>query len=188
MSSRNSQQQDNRLVIGITGRIGAGKTSVGKYLESQHGFYYIRYSQVLSEWQTKDPESKVHLQSVGWEVMAGGMQQELNDRLIARIASQQRCAVDGLRHLVDYENLSRTFASSFYLLYVNSTLELRWQRLSGRYAKFERFRAADSHPVEQYIDSLQDKAFAIVNNESSLEELYAKVDAVLNRIKSGGRS
>ena len=188
MSSRNSQQQDNRLVIGITGRIGAGKTSVGKYLESQHGFYYIRYSQVLSEWQAKDPESKVHLQSVGWEVMAGGMQQELNDRLIARIASHQKCAVDGLRHPLDYENLSSAFASSFYLLYVDSPPKLRWHRLSRRYAEFERFRAADSHPVEQHIGSLRDQAFAVVNNESSLEDLYAKVDAVLNRIKPGGGS
>src|SRR6266404_4971528 len=129
MPSRNSQQQDSRLVIGITGRIGAGKTSVARFLESQHGFYYIRYSQVLSDWQVKDPKSKTHLQSVGWKVMAGGMQQELNDRLMARIESQERCAVDGLRHPLDHENLSRAFASSFCLLCIESPLELRWQRL-----------------------------------------------------------
>lgn len=129
MPSRNSQLQDSRLIVGITGRIGAGKTSVGRYLESQHGFYYIRYSQVLSEWHAKDPESKTHLQSVGWEVMAGGMQQELNDRLIAWIESEERCAVDGLRHPVDYENLSTSFASSFHLLYIDSPPQLRWQRL-----------------------------------------------------------
>src|SRR5437667_8507771 len=111
MPSRNSQQQDSRLVVGITGRIGAGKTSVGRFLESQYGFYYVRYSQVLSDWQAKDPESRAHLQSVGWEVMAGGMQQELNDRLIACIGSQDKCAVDGLRHPLDYENLYKAFAS-----------------------------------------------------------------------------
>src|SRR5438309_410045 len=114
MSSRNSQQQDSRLVIGITGRIGAGKTSVGRYLESQHGFYYIRYSQVLSEWQTKNAENKAYLQSIGWEVMAGGMQQELNDRLIARVESRERCAADGLRHPTDYDSLCRAFGSGFY--------------------------------------------------------------------------
>src|ERR1035438_942807 len=98
MPDQNSQQrQDRRLVVGITGRIGAGKTSVGKYLYSAHGFYYTRYSQVLSDWLAKDPESKAHLQVVGWEVMAGGMQSELNARLISQLPAQSDCAVDGLR-------------------------------------------------------------------------------------------
>ncbi len=186
MPSRNSQQRYSRLVVGITGRIGAGKTSVGRYLESRLGFYYIRYSQVLSDWQAKDPESKVHLQSVGWEVMAGGMQQELNHRLITRIESQDRCAVDGLRHPLDYESLSKAFTSRFYLLSIESPLETRRQRLRDRYSEFEQFSAADAHPVEQHIDSLRDKAFAIVSNVGSLEELYAKVDAVLGQIGPGG--
>ena len=187
MPSRNSQQQDSRLIVGITGRIGAGKTSVGRYLESRYGFYYIRYSQVLSDWQAKDPESKAHLQSVGWEVMAGGMQQELNYRLIARIESQARCAVDGLRHPIDYESLSQAFAPSFFLLYIESSLETRWQRLRRRYGEFQQFRAADSHPVEQHIDSLQGKAYATVTNDGSLEALYAKVDAVIGQLWPGGR-
>src|SRR6202451_470667 len=102
MADQNSQQrQGDRLVIGITGRIGAGKTSVGKYLSSAHGFHYTRYSRVLSDWLAKDPESKAHLQAVGWEVMAGGMQAELNTRLISQLPSSDS-AVDGLRHSLDY--------------------------------------------------------------------------------------
>lgn len=188
MSDRTFQQrQDKRLVIGVTGRIGAGKTSVGKYLESRYGFYYVRYSQVLSDWLARDPESKAHLQVVGWEVMAGGMQAELNTRLIAQIPAQRDCAVDGLRHSMDYESLSRAFLSDFRLLYVESPQETRWQRLRKRYRLFDDFQRADSHPVEQQIDSLRDKAFSILVNDGSLQELYSKVDAVLN-IQSGDQS
>src|SRR5881394_1362669 len=130
MASQNSQQrQGERLVVGITGRIGAGKTSVGKYLSSAHGFHYTRYSQVLSDWRAQDPESKAHLQTVGWEVMAGGMQAELNTHLISQLPPQSDCAVDGLRHPLDYESLNSTFSPHFYLLFVSSPAELRWQRL-----------------------------------------------------------
>src|SRR6266478_3702934 len=123
MPSDSSQQSVSRLIIGITGRIGAGKTSVGRFLESQHGFYYVRYSQVLSDWRELDPENKARLQAVGWQVMAQGMQPELNTRLIAKIPAQANCAVDGLRHPLDYDALRMRFELQFKLLYIESPLE-----------------------------------------------------------------
>jgi dephospho-CoA kinase len=187
MPNQNSQQrQGDRLVIGITGRIGAGKTSVGKYLESQHGFSYVRYSQVLSDWRAKDPESRAHLQVVGWEVMAGGMQAELNCRLISEVPAESDCAVDGLRHSLDFESLNAAFNPHFFLVYVNSPAEMRWPRLQQRYPTLDDFRRADSHPVEQQIESLQGLAFASIDNQSSIENLYSAVDNVLVRIRTGG--
>jgi len=187
MPNQNSQQrQGDRLVIGITGRIGAGKTSVGKYLESQHGFSYVRYSQVLSDWRAKDPESKAHLQVVGWEVMAGGMQAELNSRLISEVPAKSNCAVDGLRHSLDFESLNAAFSPHFFLVYVNSPLEMRWRRLQWRYPTLDDFHTADSHPVEQQIEALRGRAFAVLDNESSMKDLYSKVDDVLARIWTGG--
>jgi len=173
--------------VGITGRIGAGKTSVGKYLESQHGFFYVRYSQVLSDWMAQNPERKAHLQAVGWEVMAGGMQQELNDRLIGRLHSHDDYVVDGLRHPIDFENLSNAFPSSFHLLYIESSDGTRWQRLKHRYPKIEDFRRADSHPVEGNIELLRTKAFSIFKNEDSLQQLFAIVEASLGKIRPGDR-
>lgn len=187
MPNQNSQQrQGDRLVIGITGRIGAGKTSVGKYLESQHGFSYVRYSQVLSDWRAKDPEGKAHLQVVGWEVMAGGMQAELNSRLISKVPAASNCAVDGLRHSLDFESLTSAFSPDFFLVYINSPAEMRCRRLQSRYPTVDDFRRADSHPVEQQIESLRGKAFAALDNESSLTSLYSRVDDVLVRIRTGG--
>jgi dephospho-CoA kinase len=190
MHGQNSQQQGSRFVIGITGRIGAGKTSVGTYVKERYGFYYIRYSQVLSDWLAKNPDSKAHLQAVGWEVMAGGMQAELNNRLIARIPTQRDCAVDGLRHPLDHESLSKAFSPNLYLLYVESRQETRWQRLKQkdekRFPTLDDFRQADLHPVEQQIDSLREKAFVILNNDASLEQLYSTVDSVLSKIREGG--
>src|SRR5208282_1070810 len=145
MASHSQRPQGERLVIGITGRIGSGKTTVGRYLESRYGFQYLRYSEILAEWRTKNPENKAHLQTVGWEVMSGGMQAELNRRLIARISPDGDVAVDGLRHPLDYETLSSSFSESFRLLYIDSPTNLRFERLNqkGKYAELESFDAAN---------------------------------------------
>jgi len=179
--------QDKRLVVGVTGHIGAGKTSVARYLSEAHRFSYVRYSQVLSEWKSESPDSKKRLQSIGWDVMGGGMQAELNERLIARIPSRANCAVDGLRHPTDYDCLSRAFSSRFYLLYIDCAQETRWERLRPRYPLLEDFRQADLHPVEQQIEALRGKAFALINNSGSLEALYSEVEERLQQMHRGGQ-
>src|SRR5260370_41623672 len=95
MPSHSQGSEEKRLVIGIAGRIGAGKTSAAKYLNTRHGFQYLRYSQVLAEWMAANPESKAQLQSVGWEVMAGGLPTERNRRLISQVLSRADAATHG---------------------------------------------------------------------------------------------
>jgi dephospho-CoA kinase len=190
MASHSQRPRVERLIVGITGRIGSGKTTVGRYLESRYAFQYLRYSEVLAEWRAKDTEGKAHLQEVGWEVMAGGMQAELNRLLIAFIAADADVAVDGLRHPLDYETLKSTFAGSFRLLYIESPARLRYERLNqrGKYADRDSFDAADSHPVEQQIDSLRVNATLVIRNEESLQELYAKVDAAIHSFRKEGQT
>src|SRR5690242_5997078 len=131
----NSQKpQDKRLVVGVTGRIGAGKTSVAKYLSEAYGFFYIRYSQVLSHWKAQDADSKKLLQAVGWEVMGAVMQLELTQHLIANIPPKSNAAVDGLRHPIDFDSLAKSFSPDFFLVYVDCAQETRWQRLEARYS------------------------------------------------------
>jgi dephospho-CoA kinase len=155
--------------------MGAGKTSAAKYLTGTHGFQYLRYSQILAEWLANDCQSKADLQEIGWKVMAGGMQPELNRRLIVQILPEVDVAVDGLRHTVDYETLRNSFSDSFRLLYIDSPVKCRWERLRirGTYTEFRLFEAADSHPVERSIESLRGCATLIIRNEGPLENLYA---------------
>jgi dephospho-CoA kinase len=190
MATPPQRSRGKRLVIGITGRIGSGKTTVGRYLESHCAFQYVRYSAVLADWLAKDPERKSQLQQVGWEVMAGGMQPELNRRLLTEIRPDSDVVVDGLRHSLDYETLSNTFSASFHLLFIDSPFQLRFARLNQKekYAELASFEVADSHEVEQYIDSLGAKAAVVIHNERSLENLYAVVDEAVRTFRKEGQS
>jgi dephospho-CoA kinase len=188
MPTQSQRSRSERLIFGITGRIGSGKTSVGKYLNSAHAFQYLRYSQVLSDWLAQDPERKSHLQEIGWEVMAGGMQSELNSRLIAQITDEADVAVDGLRHPVDFKSLNKSFLRSFHLLYIDSPLEERWRRLKSRDRQrdLRSFEIIDSHPVEQQIESLRGYADSVIQNDGSLQDLYDLVDEIIRGFRKEG--
>lgn len=188
MASHSQLPRAERLIVGITGRIGSGKTTVGRYLESAHEFQYLRYSAVLADWLAKDSESKTRLQEVGWEVMAGGMQAELNRRLVEQVLPERDVAVDGLRHPLDYETLRNSFQGSFHLLFIDTPPQLRFERLNrrGKYADFDTFHAADFHAVEQNIDSLRAQAALVIHNEGSPQDMYSVVDDAISRFRKEG--
>ena len=121
--------------------------------------------------------------------MASGMQSDLNKHLIARIDPGKNAAVDGLRHLIDYESLSGTFRTAFHLLYIDCGSEYRWNHLKGSatYATRASFEAADANPVEQQIDSLRPKANVVIRNEGSLANLYAGIDTSVRSFRKEGQ-
>jgi len=186
MPSQPQRRGHEQLVVGITGRIGSGKTSVGNYLSSKHSFQYLRYSLVLADWKAGDPESRSHLQQVGWDVMAGGMQLELNRRLVQQISPNADVAVDGLRHTIDYDSLSAQFPSRFRLMFIDCDARMRWQRLRKKYPDWRNFEEADSHPVEQNIEPLRSRSDTIIRNEATLPDLYSSVDAIIQQLRKEG--
>lgn len=179
MPVHSQRRHTKRLVIGLSGRIGAGKTSAGKHLSLKHQFQYLRYSQVLSEWRGSDPDNKVALQKIGWDVMSGGMQAKLNERLIKQIQPTPRdVAIDGLRHPTDYLSLKNSCGSAFHLVYIESSHPSRWNRLraNGKYTDFEAFETADSDPVEQQIENFRNSAELVIRNEGTLREFHMALD------------
>ncbi len=185
--------QRKRIVIGFAGPIGAGKTTGAMHLATAHGFKYVRYSNVLANWMQEDPSAKGALQRVGWEVMSGGLQAELNDRLIASIGNNLHAAVDGLRHPTDEASLRREYGSAFTLLFIDAPEETRFQRTrrSCRFADRRSFDEADGHDVERPLRALSSSADCVMDNSRSIEEYLSTIDSALKSIEGlafGGES
>jgi dephospho-CoA kinase len=178
---------DAQLVIGVAGRIGSGKSEVAQCLRDRLGFQYLRYSLVLAEWYHADPSAKAQLQELGWNVMSGDKQRELNRRLIAQVDPERDCAIDGLRHPIDYESLKDGFPLRFSLIYVDTPAEVRFDRLRGRYTSYQDFLAADSHPVESKIDMLIPLASAVLLGTLPPQQLEAEVERLVREFRSGGK-
>jgi dephospho-CoA kinase len=177
--------ESSRIVVGVAGRIGSGKTAVARQIEREFGFQYLRYSQILAEWCETDPADKVRLQSIGGKVMSGVGQLELNRRLIRRIDPARDAVVDGLRHPIDYESLHGQFGDRFFLIFVEAPPGVRFSRLRDRYSTFDRFRKADGHPVESHIDSLQPLAFVTLPGTLPGEPLLASLKSAIFDFREG---
>src|SRR5437016_5894582 len=109
---------DESVFVGFAGRMGSGKTSAAVYLTSKYHFQYTRYSRILQQWQAADSDARDRLQLIGWDVMAGGLQTELNARLIAALDPSRSAAIDGLRHPIDFDCLSSAFSPAFGMVFL----------------------------------------------------------------------
>jgi dephospho-CoA kinase len=175
------------IFVGLAGHIGSGKTTAGKYLAQKYGFQYVRYSQVLKEWISDSSAHRDRLQGFGWDVMSGGLQAELNARLISRIDASKNAAIDGLRHPIDFESLTSTFGPSFEMIFLEARQENRFERKQMRFSTLEAFNLADTHPVEAHIDDLRLRVHVTIQNDDSLERLHRQLDAWLTTLRSGDR-
>lgn len=156
--------------------MGSGKTSAATYLSARYRFQYTRYSQVLQQWRAVSSHDRDRLQQLGWDIMSGGLQAELNARLIAALDRSRSAAIDGLRHMIDFESLSTSFGGSFALVFLEAGEQHRFARLGKRFETFAAFQSAESHPVEAYIDTLRPLAALTISNELSLDSLYQQLD------------
>jgi hypothetical protein len=156
---------DPKLVIGVAGRIGSGKTEVAHLLETSFGFQYLRYSLLLAEWFAEDATAKAKLQQLGWDVMSGDGQHELNRRLISKIDRNRECAVDGLRHPLDFQSLSAEFGTRFALLFVDTPIRIynKTAELKRQWLRLRRNRERFNNGLQHFNLTDDQREFAPVN-------------------------
>ena len=170
------------MVIGISGRICAGKTTTARFLE-ELGFAYTRFSLVIDDEIVArgGTLNRATRQAVGLEINRTKGQRWLCEKVLERVAGSKHIVIDGLRFPEDRAFFVERFASEFIHLHVQAPAELR----AVRYCEYEQdrvpFEVADNQPVESNIGELAELASAVVSNEGTLAEHRANV---LNWVKS----
>jgi uncharacterized protein YprB with RNaseH-like and TPR domain/predicted nuclease with RNAse H fold/dephospho-CoA kinase len=167
---------NSEMVIGISGRICAGKTTTARILEHR-GFAYTRFSLVIDDEIAARGEvpDRAARQRVGTEVNRTKGQRWLCEKVLERVAGRRHIVVDGLRFPEDHAFFVERFGSNFVHLHVEAPDELR----ALRYAEGEQdglpFDVADHQAVESKIDELRVIAGTAVKNNSSIAMLGENV-------------
>ncbi len=166
------------IVIGITGHIAAGKTTVAKYI-SQKGFAYCRYSQVIAEMLRCDNReiNRTTLQEAGSQWFDSLGQYNLNRQVEERLTGHSYVVIDGMRHYEDYTYWKEKCFSKFYLIYVDADENI----CATRYGK-DNYKIVAKHHVEQEIRELRTYADAVIDNRGNFDDLYTRIENFIEDI------
>jgi predicted nuclease with RNAse H fold/dephospho-CoA kinase len=168
-----------RVVIGLSGPIGAGKTTVGTALQ-EHGFFYARFSALLADLLRErgvEP-TRESLQEFGRQIYEGGRQRWLCEQLIARVPKDADVVIDGLRHPEDHSCLAEAFGPRFVHIHIEADRSIR----ATRYAAPD-FDEVTAHPSESDVGRLAELAHVRVENNGALAQLIEVVMNLVNDVK-----
>jgi predicted nuclease with RNAse H fold/dephospho-CoA kinase len=170
-----------QVVVGISGAIAAGKTTVSRYIETR-GFFYIRFSQVIDRLITEKglPLDRVHRQLVGEQVNRSPGQRWLCQELL-RLVPQDvtHIVVDGLRFPEDHAFLSERFRSRFTHMHIVAGEDIRQARYALAGLTAQEFFSAEHAWTEKHHRLLASLAHYTVINESDLEALHLGINKIL---------
>lgn len=180
------------MIIGLTGKNGAGKGEVAKILQ-EAGFVYFSLSDVLRE-ELKKQGKKITRQSL--TEFANELRQEKGAGCLAfivssRLSPEGNYVIDSIRHPQEVEVLKTK--EHFYLLAVEADQQIRFERIQQRsresdtltyetFVEQEAKEAAGKKPTDQQLNITIEKADARIENGGSLEDLRRKTVQIIQTL------
>ena len=182
----------DRIIIGIAGKIAAGKDTVANYLINQYGAQQLKFSKVLRDILQRIYQdiSRENMQKISTILRDG-----FGDDLLAKViyndilnSNEKMIVIDGVRRLPDIEILRSL--PEFKLLFIDTDIENRYQRLiqrneniDDRNKTFDDFQKEDQAEAEINIDKLKSIADYIIDNNGNIDNLYKQIDKIITELK-----
>ena len=170
------------FVVGISGPIAAGKTTLARALE-RVGFTYTRFSLVLDDVLAaqNQPLTRTTRQKLGGEINASGRQRWLCGKTISRVGAAKMIVVDGLRFPDDSSFLIERFGPHFLHIHIDADEDTRRQRY-GESGDDVGFDEALDATVEGRVVELRGLADDIFINQGSKLDVARYADDIFDRV------
>ncbi|WP_099212430.1 AAA family ATPase [Thermococcus henrietii] len=188
------------MIIGVVGKIAAGKTTVAKFFEEK-GFCRVSCSEPLIDLLTHNvsdyswiPELPEKAEPTREKLIEFGkyLKDKYGGDILIRLTvdKKRNCkkvVIDGVRSREEIEAIKRLGGK---VIYIEARPEVRFERLMRRKASkdrgiktFEDFKAMDDAEERLYHTSkLKGLADYVIVNEGTLEELREKVERIIEEL------
>ncbi len=181
------------LIVGLVGERLGGKDTVAEYLTDKHQAEHIRYSHIFDDiLRILDlPVSRRNEIDLGGALRAQFGTDVFTHAMRKRIkeSSAPMIAMNGMRFPQEMD-MARELSAT--IIYITGPEQLRYQRFLERQEKaddatmtLEQFQALEQEDTEIQIPTLGKQADYRIDNTGSLDELYAKVEQILNATPHG---
>lgn len=180
----------SKIIIGFTGLLSSGKGTATKYLEQKYNAKNCRFSSILRDLLTRiymehSRDNLIRLSETirttfGENILAKAITED------AKNSDAEITVVDGVRRLVDIENLAKL--PNFILVAISADPKIRYERLIKRGENiddknktYEQFLADHQRSTETSILDVIPHAKENINNNGSTEDLYIQLDTLVNK-------
>lgn len=179
-----------KIILGITGEIAAGKGTVAKYLIEKHQATTHRFSTALRDVAKRIylEESRENLQKISTM-----LRENFGDDILSKVIfhdvnndGNNIITIDGVRRMGDIEFLKQI--PGFKLVYIDTAIENRYERITKRGENvddntktFEDFKKDHEREAELQIKDLKNVADFVVDNNSNLDDLYLQLDKIIQK-------
>jgi uncharacterized protein YprB with RNaseH-like and TPR domain/predicted nuclease with RNAse H fold/dephospho-CoA kinase len=179
--SNNLNPWKTKKVIGISGAIASGKTTLGMSLKSS-SFHYTRFSLVLADILRDrgiEPNRET-LQQIGIEINQNPGQRWLCKQVVQRLPEYENLVIDGLRFPEDRAFLVEKFGSSFLHIHLDLPKQIRLERYIARGGTRKEFIEAESRLTEINLTKLASLAHIVISNTGDLESFLSEITKTVN--------
>lgn len=186
------------MIIGLTGKNGAGKGAVADFLKASGFIYYSLSDVIRAEMKKKGQKiTRENLIKMGKNLRDHGGPSVLADKIIEKLDIDKNYIVDSIRNPAEVKVLKSR--KDFYLINVDADQKLRFERIKARgrendpqdFKKFvllEKKELASADPNAQQLIATSKLSDVTIQNNESIEKLENTVrDTVLNLIAKQGR-
>jgi len=182
---------DDKLIIGLTGQLAAGKTTVAKYLADKYQGKVYGFSGPLRDIADRLtlPQTRENLANLS-SILRRQFGQDIILRAIKRDVATDPCQfiiLEGMRRYGDF--LAFKELPNFHLVAVVAEQRLRYERMTQRNQNpddasktWEQFQLDEQGEAEQDIPKAIAEAEFIIDNNDGLASLYQQAENIYQKL------